>query len=264
MMQTALRCFRPQYTVVNAFIPAALRGSTRRNISLEYGRESGNSPYYQNGKPGNATRSRNTKPNYQGNKSNSYNNDAPLEGAGQWTLGGSSPRVQAMAARLNIGHSNEPKLVEGQKKTSPIRVSVSKRHTFSAFHRRYLEEEHSITAMFIDIYEAKAKEKLWIWVYPNSAEDGSKAIARSMSQKRARNIVFCALKANGFNRHGRSLEKSDRDLYGTLKLHVTSPEQLLLEDIGEAKKYMTDLIRDKVVPKLLTDSWANYQPAARR
>ncbi|KAK3900385.1 hypothetical protein C8A05DRAFT_17295 [Staphylotrichum tortipilum] len=172
------------------------------------------------------------------------------------TAGRTSQRVKEFAAASDIGFPGELRVVPAQNfKEFAIRIVFSPKQVFSAYHTRYLTSpEHPLTERILYSYTQQKSRPLWCQVQAPSPEGGN-AVVRKTSERFVRGALVRALKAAGYDSTGKSLDGHGTELYGTIRVVVTQPKDILKVEFDHLRGYMTKLIA-YTAPRLkrLTDA----------
>ncbi len=154
-----------------------------------------------------------------------------------------SERVREFAAESKVGYPQELRLIPAQNfKDFAIRVAYSRNHVFSAYHMRHLgAPEYPLTERILYWYAQQKSRALWCQVQAQSS-DGGNAVVRKTSERYVRGALVRALKAAGYDSTGKSLDGHETEVYGTIRILVTQPKEILKVEFDELLRYMNNLI----------------------
>ncbi|KAL2020976.1 hypothetical protein VTK56DRAFT_7750 [Thermocarpiscus australiensis] len=145
------------------------------------------------------------------------------------------------------------RLVPGQRFNKfPFRLSICEQHVFSVYHLKYLGLwEHALTEKTLYFYAQHKKQRpLWLYFHASAATDGSNAVVRHTSERACSAALLRALRSAGYDKFGRSLDGTKRELTGTVRIAITHPKEVLKLDFQHLVGYITRLVVYHVVPRL--------------
>jgi hypothetical protein len=186
-----------------------------------------------------------------------------------------SSAAEALARKDNIKLPTDLRVLHLKKfRDIPLTVLFSPHHVFAKAHMDYLAKEgHSMSGMFLSLYESKRTEPLWFRAY---ATCHSRAIVRRKAASYAMRALIMALSRGGYDIHGRRLEQPDAtdighlqadlpgELYGSIVLSIRDAPGFLKQELSDLVGYFSELLPTMLQGHRKLDQSLNQRSSPRQ